>query len=191
MKIAKIIGLFMFVASMSAQAAPITDTLEAPSLFFTPVGAETTAPYYRGANEDWGWTHGAVAGGFTSALLNISAYDVDAPREIDRISAFDAASNTWLVLGDLLGASNIFSFTEFDIFAFSGGVLIDDIEAGLQVQMDIDVAGQGWLVSLAKSVITTDGAPIGNPNPTPASAPALGGLMLLALGGLLVNRRRK
>ena len=195
MKIAKLIGLFMFLASASVYAVPVTDTVSAPTGFFTPVGGETDSPYYRGFGEDWGWTHGAIAGGFTSALLNISAYDVDeAPCgqgtcEVDNIYARDVSGGVWLLLGALTGDDDMFSFTEFDIFTMHGGALIDDVIAGLQVGIEIDVLNAGWLVSLAKSVITTDGAPIGNPNPV--SSPALGGLMLIAFGGLLVARRRK
>lgn len=183
-------------ATTAAQAA-VVDTLEAGTGFFTPVGQQTSSPYYRSSTQDWGWTHNAIAAGFTSAKLNISAYDVDeAPCgitncEVDNIEAFDAASGTWMLLGALTGDDNAFSFTEFDIYGYMGGVLIDDIVAGLQVRMDIDVLGAGWLVSLGKSVITTDGANPGNPNPGTIPLPAAGWLMIAGLGGLAAARRRR
>jgi len=128
------------------------------------VGQETDSPYYRGNGDGWGWQHGAIASGFTSANLNVSAYDVDAAPcgsnscEVNNIEAYDAFTDTWLLLGALDGASDIFSFTDFDIYNAAGGALQDDIEAGLQVRMEIDNLDSGWFVSLSKSVITTDGA---------------------------------
>ncbi|MFK7752282.1 MAG: VPLPA-CTERM sorting domain-containing protein [Sedimentitalea sp.] len=189
----------MAFAGFAANAASV-DTVEAGTGFFTPVGGfETSSPYYRGEGDNWGWTHGAIAAGFTSAALNISAYDVDAAPcgltscEVNNIEAYDAATDSWLLLGALEGASDVFSFTEFDIYGYDAGVLIDDIVAGLQLRIDIDVLGAGWLVSLSKSVITTDGADPGNPNPgtNPIPLPAAGWLMIAGIGGLAAVRRRR
>lgn len=188
--------------SAGVVSAATVDLIDASSgqsgTFFVPVvGQETESPYYREIGEDWGWVHNAIAAGFTSAKLNISAYDVDeAPCgqtvcEIDLIEAFDAATSSWMSLGALTGADNMFSFTEFDIYAFGGGSLIDDIVAGLQVRIQIDQGDGGWLVSLAKSVITTDGADPGNPNPSEVPLPAGGWLLVSALVGLGALRRRK
>lgn len=185
-----------FTLSTNADAA-IIDTIQAPSGFFTPAGQELSFPYFRGPDEDWEWQHNPIAAGFTSAKLNISAYDVDeAPCgqnicEVDNIYAYDGSSMTWLLLGALTGDNNAFSFTEFDIFGFNGGVLIDDIIAGLRVKIDIDANLGFWGVSLAKSVITTDGANPGNPNPGVIPLPAAGWLMLAGLGGLAALRRRR
>lgn len=181
----------------SAANAAVVDTLEAGTGFFTPAGSELSSPYYRGASEDWGWTHNAIASGFTSASLNISAYDVDETPcgffncEVDNIEAYDAATSTWILLGALTGDDNAFSFTEFDIYAAAGGALIDDIETGLQVRMDIDANNGGWLVSLAKSVITTDGADPGNPNPSTVPLPAAGWLLFAGVGAMAAAGRRK
>ena len=178
----------------AAVQATTVDTIQAPTGFFTPsLGQELQFPYYRGKGQDWGWQHNPIAAGFTSALLNVSAYDVDAAQgEVDKIEAYDSANSTWVLLGSLAGANNIFSFTEFDIFAAAGGNLIDDIIAGLQVRIKIDTATSGsWLVSLGKSVITTDGGNPGNPNPGTVPLPAAGWLMMAGLGGLAAMRRRR
>lgn len=49
---------------------------------------------------------------------------------------------------------------------------------------------EGWFVSLGKSVITTDGADPGNPNPV-VPLPASGILLIGALGGMVAMRRRR
>jgi hypothetical protein len=166
--------------------------------FFTPVGSELDSPYYRFGSEDWGWTHGAItnASAATAITLNISAFDVDEEPcgitgacEEDVIEVFDTATSTWVELGILSGADDAFSFTTFNLTAN----LFDDVETGLQVRMDIDSTNAGWLVSLAKSVISVDGAPLPNPNPSPVSEPTTLGLVGLSLAamGFVARRRRK
>lgn len=193
-KLASAAAVAAFAFAHSASAATV-DTIDAGSnqagTYFVPtLGQELSNPYYRGAGEDWGWQHNGIAAGFTTAELNISAYDVDEPREDDQIEAYDAATNTWLYLGSLTGMDNAFSFTAFDIYNFGGGVLQDDIVAGLQVRMLIDENNEGWFVSLSKSVITTDGANPGNPNPV-VPLPAAGWMMLAGFGGLAAMRKKK
>jgi hypothetical protein len=193
---------FAFAASAAAASAATIDTIDASSgqagTFFVPDSGQVfNPPYYRGFGEGWGWQHNAILDPFTTASLNISAFDVDeepcglAICEIDRIEAFDALSATWVILGDLTGEDNAFSFTEFDLVAAAGGALIDDVTAGLQLRMTIDFGNGGWLVTLAKSVITTDGRDPGNPNPNPIPLPAASFLLLAGLGGLGLLRRRK
>ncbi|MCF2906594.1 VPLPA-CTERM sorting domain-containing protein [Octadecabacter sp. CECT 8868] len=197
-----VLAAALVAMSATVGSAATIDTIDASNggagTYFVPtLGQETTGPYYRSASQDWGWSHNAIASGFTSAVLNISAYDVDETPcglttcEVDNISAYDADSNTWMLLGSLTGDNNAFSFTEFDIYNFSGGVLIDDIEAGLQLSMDIDALNAGWLVSLGKSVISTDGAGPGNPNPGVVPLPAGGVLLLSGLAGMAALRRRR
>lgn len=175
-----------------AQAAPVTDTVQAPTGFFTPTDAQKlAAPYYRGRDQDWGWTHGAIAGSVVSATLNISAYDVDAPPqgnrigEIDKVYAFDDGVKT--LLGQLAGANNIFSFTSFVL----GHNFDNDINNGLQVFIDIDTTREGWQVSLAKSSLSVDGGIL--PPPVPGvPEPETYVMMLAGLAALgAVARRRK
>jgi hypothetical protein len=151
--------------------------------YFIPVGpAPTASPYYRYANSDWGWTHGAIAGTITSATLSVSAYDVDAPGEVDNIYGYNAALNNWILLGSLAGANNVFSFTSFAVHSD----LLDDINTGLQVKIEIDSGNAGWAVTLSKSVLTTENENPGNPNPTvpdSSSTMVLMGMVGMALAG--------
>jgi len=188
------------LALLAGGAFAATDTIDAtnggPGTFFVPtLGQELDDPFYRDADEDWGWMHNPLAGGFTSASLNISAYDVDeAPCsplpdiecEVDDIYVMDGA--TEILLGSLTGDNNAFSFTEFVLPAS----VFDDIETGLKVRMDIDATNTGnWLVSLSKSVITTDGANPGNPNPPAIPLPAAGWGLVAGIGALAALRRRR
>jgi hypothetical protein len=198
MKISNLLfaGIVAASASIAGFANAATDTIDATSgqtgTFFVPsLGQELDSPYYRGAGEDWGWTHNGIAAGFTSAELNISAYDVDEPAELDVIEAYDAGTSSWISLGSLTGANNAFSFTAFDIYNAAGGILQDDIVAGLEVRMLIDQNNGGWLVSLGKSVITTNGGNPGNPNPGTVPLPAGAWLMIAGIGGLAAMRRKK
>ncbi|MFW2543379.1 VPLPA-CTERM sorting domain-containing protein [Primorskyibacter sp. 2E107] len=186
----------------SAVQAAVINTVDAGTgqagTYFVPtLGQQTSSPYYRGSTEDWGWTHGAIGSPFTTASLNISAYDVDETPcgftvcEDDVIEAYDALSGSWITLGSLAGANNAFSFSSFDLVSAGGGALLDDIAAGLSVRMNIDVLSGGWLVSLSKSVLTTDGAGPGNPNPGQVPLPAAGWMLIAGLGGLVAARRRK
>lgn len=180
----------LFLATMLGMASAInadTITVEAPTGFFVPNDAlKTSTPYYRFYGEDWSWQHGAVAAGFTTASLNISAYDVDnnvdpfdpnRPPEWDLISAKD--DGVWVPLGYLAEGSNAWSFTNFVLTSN----FFNDIEAGLEVRIQIDVNNAAYAVTLGKSVITTDGAGAGNPIP---GVPDQGSTMLM-LGSVVVG----
>ena len=94
----------------------------------------------------------------------------------------------WVALGNLAGMNNMFSFTTFVL----GASWFDEIATGLAVRMNIDSTGTGfWLVSLAKSVITTEGDDPGNPNPGVIPLLAAGWMLIAGLGGLAAVRRRK
>jgi hypothetical protein len=180
---------------LSAGAAnAAVDIAEAPTGFFVPTDAEKfDSPYYRDADEDWEWTHGAIAPGFATAELNISAFDVDTdgnggtfPPEVDNVYAWD--SGAWVLLGSLDGFGEVWEFTTFNL----GANFFDDIAAGLQVRLDIDVDNIGWSVTLAKSTLTTDGSDPGDPTPGAVPEPTTWAMMIGGLGlvGLQMRRRR-
>ena len=173
----------------SAPAAAITDTIQSPSGFFVPSDAQVlNSPYYRGANEDWQWQHNAIGSSFTSASLNISAYDVDfAQGERDEIFAMDGMS--WVSLGYLTGTNNAWEFG--NAFAL-GANFFDDIASGLKVRIDIDTTNAGWVVTLGKSSLSLDGSVL--PPPTPGVPEPTTWAMLIAgfgLVGAMARRRRQ
>ncbi len=187
--------------SATTVAAATADTIDAlsPALnatpnYFAPNSIATIdAPYYRSVGEDWQWAHNAVISPYTTATLSISAYDVDNPtidigraNEIDEIYGWETSSLSWELIGVLAGANNIYSFTTFDL----GTSWTDEIETGLMVRMLIDQDNGGYAVTLAKSVLATDGAPIGNPNPGSVPVPAAAWLFGSAALGFFGMRRR-
>ena len=204
MKTTRLLSLLaaIFSLSLSAQVFAVVtlDTIDASSgqagTFFVPnPGLESQFPYFRYMGEDWEWQHNAIGGTINTATLSISAWDVDNPSsitgradEIDEIQAYNNNTSMWETVGVLAGSTNSFSFTTFDL----GASWFDEIAAGLMVQILIDQNNTNfWGVSLAKSVLSIDGAPLPDPNPNPVPLPAAVWLFGTALLGLVGFGRRK
>lgn len=186
--IAALTGSLAFAAGIDIQQSP-TD-------FFVPTDAQKyDSPYYRYDGADWGWTHGAVdTTGAVSAELNISAFDVDFTSpgyvgERDLISAWDTDTASWVSLGFLAGGNDIWAFSVFNL---SLATFSNEIASGLKVKIDIDQSGEGWAVTLTKSVLTVDGGRL--PPPTPGgSVPDSASSLLLCVAGFMavaVSRRK-
>ncbi|WP_286232673.1 PEP-CTERM sorting domain-containing protein [Thalassotalea sediminis] len=185
--------------SLNAAATLIIDEQDHSSNtateYFVDVDSnKDNSPYYRGAGEDWGWMHNGIAGTFTSITLDISAYDVDSPDEVDNISVWDG--NAFISLGSLTGINDSWEFTQFDLSGYAWAN--DQVNAGLQVKMDIDANSEGWLVTLAKSVLIVDdgqGGNTGGCNPTPGvpctQVPEPGTFIIFALGLVGLAARTK
>jgi len=187
------LGAAVMTATIALGTAPAhavawSDTQQAPTGYFVPTDAQKydDPPYWRHADQDWGWTHAAYGGSITTATLNISAFDVDfSSGEIDNIYVSDNGVLT--LLGSLDGSNDTYSFTTFNLTSN----FFDDIAAGLQVWVDIDSANGGWQLTLAKSTLAIDGAVLPPPDPG-VPEPATWAMMLGGFGlvGSAMRRRQ-
>ena len=181
------LGLFLAAATVAAPSVAATDIVQAPSGFFLPAGTSPyDSPYYRDNNQDWSWTHGIIAAGFTTASLSVSAFDVDfSSGETDNIYAMD--SGNWVFLGALTGSDGNWEYG--NAFAL-GSNFFDDIATGLQVRIDIDATNDGWVVTLGKSVLTTDGSTLPPPMPG-VPEPSSWAMMIAGFGLVGASMRRR
>lgn len=177
----------------TANAVEIIDVIDASNggagTYFVPTDAQKyDAPYYRWAGEDWGWQHNPIADSYTTATLRISSFDVDwAPGYAGELDIISIINGVEVVLGSLGGLNNAWSYTDFDVTPYGAA-----IAAGLEVWMKIDENNEGWAVTLAKSVLTLDGAVAPPPQPG-ASVPDAGstvGLLAVAMVSLGALRRK-
>jgi hypothetical protein len=180
-KLVLLVAVGMVLAFGNFAFAGEVDVIQAPTGNFVPTDAQKyDSPYYRWYGEDWGWTHNAIGlGGFATAELKISAYDVDADNvsypEVDKIYAYDDGVKTYL--GNLLGGNDQWAYSTFTL----GSNFFDDIKEGLQVYIEIDTDSQErWAVTLAKSTLSLDGEP--GPGPDPGQVPEPLTMLLLSLG---------
>jgi hypothetical protein len=194
--------LFALLATATAicatSAHATTDTIDSGNngsgyYFLPPSAYWGDSPYYRNSSQDWDWTHNAIAGTITSATLSIGAYDVDSGSfpsdEHDWIQAYDAATSSWLDVGELTGIDSAYNYSTFNL----ASSLWDDVSTGLKVRVDIDRNNAGWLLTLTKSVIITNNEgtlpPVNGAVPEPASwAMMLAGF---GLAGAAMRRARK
>lgn len=191
---AMVAGLLLSMGS-AAYAVTVTDVQDfskntSTTYFVDSDGNKYSSPYYRWYNEDWGWKHAAISGSVTSASVNISAFDVDwAYGEVDKVYAYDNGVKT--LLGTLTGQDNTWAFTTFDL----GSNFFDDINAGLEIFVDIDSTNNysSWALTLAKSALSIDGGQLPDPDPGPSQPvpePSTFALLGLGAAGVLFARRR-
>lgn len=166
-------GIVLSGIAGAVQADMITDVVQwnteiNPNYFVDDAANTYNTEYYRWFNQDWGWSHSAVDATFSSATLSISAWDVDASSgEVDEIFVKDEGS--FVKIGNLAGGNNAYSYTTFTL----GSNFYNEIASGLEVYMNIDATHNYkiWAVTLAKSVLSLDGAVIPDPNPDPDPDP--------------------
>lgn len=154
-------------AATTANAEPALDVQEwsnntATEYFVESDFSKEVDGYYRYTNEDWGWVHEPIAGSHSSIILEVSAFDVDYyldedeyPRYIGERNMISVYSGTeWVDIGLLDGENNSWMFTAFDLSGYDWAEA--QVNAGLQVEIDIDTMEEIWRVTLGKATLTTD-----------------------------------
>jgi len=147
------------VVVKSATFEEVVGASDQSGTYFVPDGVPDSSlvdgsPYFRFSNGDWGWKHTFSPAQtplvpLTSAMLEISAYDVDG-------SEIDVIKGDGTVLGQLVGGDKTWSTTALPL---TGSSLTDLLDGTLNVWLDIDSANTGkkvWAVAIGSSKLTVD-----------------------------------